>query len=785
MINLTKTDAMTEASYATDGFVVATETQALSYTSARVANPLFNRYETTDKPKVFGYYTDWAQYDGRIVGGSPRPDCQRDQRGRGVDLALLDPFAFDKIILGFAGILGDTGPKSDTLNKAADTLKISGEGSVTLLDPWGDAQSSQNVGFDGYADIQLPRDYQQKDVRGILGGLRDKQVAAKALGHDLIISLSIGGWTLSDGFYHTSRDQEKRTNFCNSVIDFLDRFPMFTELDLDWEYPGAEGIGNAYGADDYVYYVELIKELKAALIRAGKSDVKISIAACANIEVLQLSQVPLLIKAGVTGINLMTYDFFGTPWADRLNHHTNLQPNEESDFSLCEAVDYLIENSVEPKMINIGYAGYTRNAKGAEIETFSPLKGSYAPGDGSTTGTFEEGTSEWYDIIYNYLDLNKKSGKNGFELYTDQVADADYLYSPESKLFMSLDTPRSVKNKGTYALERNLGGIFTWTIDQENGLLVNAAREGLGCSPIEQKVDMEPFYFKGINVDPSPENNIPELFVPDSQTVDAGQAISFQVKATDADDDNLRFVVSDNATLVSTENGEATITYLAPNTGNNMQESVTVTVSDGLDSVSQEVLVYVKGLGGNTAPVLISPSSVEVKSGQTVTFSVSASDADDDMLSFSASEGEVTPTGSGADVSYTADVVDLDISVNLVITVSDGKAMDTNIVVVTVIADSDYGDTWSPDVVYNNGECVIYKGHLWEAQYYIEEHAPGTDSAWTAMVQEDQNPVKWDKDSSYGTQSTVEFESNYWFAKWAPSRGEEPGVDQYGAWKPA
>ncbi|MBG2600564.1 glycosyl hydrolase family 18 protein, partial [Klebsiella oxytoca] len=157
--------------------------------------------------------------------------------------------------------------------------------------------------------------------------------------------------------------------------------------------------------------------------------------------------------------------------------------------------------------INIGYAGYTRNGRSVELESLSPLKGSYNPGTGTTTGTFESGTTEWYDVIYNYLDLENQKGRNGFNVYTDQVANADYLYNPESKLFMSLDTPRSVKAKGEYAAKLGLGGMFTWTIDQDNGVLVNAAREGLGYEMASEVIDMEPFYFEGINVDPADEQD--------------------------------------------------------------------------------------------------------------------------------------------------------------------------------------------------------------------------------------------------------------------------------------
>ncbi len=43
--------------------------------------------------------------------------------------------------------------------------------------------------------------------------------------------------------------------------------------------------------------------------------------------------------------------------------------------------------------------------------------------------------------------------------------------------------------------------MFTRTIDQDNGVLLNAAREGLGYEIESEVIDMEPFYFEGINVE--------------------------------------------------------------------------------------------------------------------------------------------------------------------------------------------------------------------------------------------------------------------------------------------
>ncbi|MDX7987929.1 glycoside hydrolase family 18 protein [Xenorhabdus sp. 12] len=494
MSKIIQPDKLTCESYCFDRFNPATATTKFSYTSGRVALPVYNKYDVKNKPKVIGYYTDWAQYDGRLQGHQ-LPQA----RGRGINLQhLLDnPFAYDKLIVGFCGILGDKGEKGYAISNAAPKFARYKKGEVTFTDEWGDCQSYVNCTFPAWKDIQMPRDFNQAAAMGILGGLAKVQGAAKAQGHDLAISFSVGGWTMSNGFYHMVRNKELKSNFISSLIDIFKRFPMFTEVDIDWEYPGAAGNNNPYDEEDGQYYISLIHDLSQAFKREGRPDIKISIACSASPAIMKKSRIPELLNAGLYGVNVMTYDFFGTPWADKLMHHTNLRRYPNSEHSVENAVEYLLSEGVPPQVINIGYAGYSRNAKNANITSHSPLAGHYSPGIDTTTGTFESGTTEWYDTIYNYLDLESRQDLNYFTLYTDEIADADYLYNPNSKLFLSIDTPRTVKAKSQYALEKNLGGVFTWTADQDSGLLVNAAREGLGCPLLIRKIDMEPFYYKG------------------------------------------------------------------------------------------------------------------------------------------------------------------------------------------------------------------------------------------------------------------------------------------------
>lgn len=542
---LIKKDSYTEQSYSMDGFSPENNDSKYSYTSGRVMNRVYNKYRKENKPKVFGYYTDWSQYDKR-ASVDKSGEIAANDRGRGIDLTLLDPTAYDKIIIGFMGIVGDLGENQSKIAQAAEwTGKKTNE--MTILDPWGDCQSSFNNGFQGWKPIgfgsgatydggsSIDTFYQDK-VQGVFGGLRDLQEKARQQGHELALSFSIGGWTMSHAFHELAKSNNGIQIFANSIVDFIKRFPMFTEIDIDWEYPNGAGNGNPHGPEDGENYVTMMRILRSSLDKNGMRHVKISIASSANVELLKHSNVKGLLSAGLYGINVMTYDFFGTPWAKRLANHTNLYKTEHSDFSLEEAVEYLLGEGVDPEHINVGYAGYSRSAKGAEISSFSPLDGTYN-GNGTTVGTFESGCVEWYDVIYNYLDLENQSGRNGYHVYTDKVACADYLYNPELKVFHSIDTPRTVREKARYVIEKGLGGLFTWTIEQDNGVLVNAAREGMGCPIVEQVIDMAPFYFEGENVTPKidSETDSPEVEKDDAEaTTDSKDEAGAENKAPTA-----------------------------------------------------------------------------------------------------------------------------------------------------------------------------------------------------------------------------------------------------------
>lgn len=590
MSKIVKDDQLTNDSYHKDGFSAATATDKLSYTSARVSKYVYNRYDTSGKPKVFGYFTDWSQYDGRLDGSQIA-----SSRGRGVNLANISPTAYDKIIIGFLGIVGDKGEKAATIATAAQQLNKT-EFEVTFIDTWGDFLSSRNCNVDEGWIGDNPADVTQETVKGVLGGLRNLKDAASAKGHDLALSFSVGGWTMSNAFHETARYEASRKKFADSVAAIFEKYPMFSEVDIDWEYPGVAGNNNPYGEEDGANYTLLIAEVRASLDAMGRHDVKISIATSAVVDNIEKFDVQALLDAGLYGINLMTYDFFGTPWAETLHHHSNIYGNTGQEWCIDAAVRYLTEKGISSERINIGYAAYSRNAKNAAINAVSPLKGSYTPGSGITTGTFESGTSEFYDILYNYIDLEGKQDKNGFTLYTDEISCADFLYNKNTQLFISVDTPRTVKEKAAYALSHNLGGLFTWTIDLDNGLLVNAAREGFECPVTQQVIDMAPFYYKGettFNVEQ--ENAPPEAKI--TLSVVSGSVVQLSSEqSSDPDGDNISCSWGIPNGIVADGRQKNAITFIAPKVVSSKNFTFTLTVTDATGNHSTPEVFVVRVL---------------------------------------------------------------------------------------------------------------------------------------------------------------------------------------------
>ncbi|CAH8237547.1 glycosyl hydrolase family 18 protein [Vibrio aestuarianus] len=469
---------------------------------------VYNQYNPdASLPKVEAYMSNWGQY-GRKWSAR--------------ELANV----YDTVVFSFLAMCGteigdpDITSAVQSLKKYTCNTDINPRAKkyeVMITDMWGDLAAAipnmvEMISYPENSDFPLltRKWYEGQSAvdHGALGALKK----LKQQSPNTKMAFSVGGWSLSHLFSEMASDPAARQVFINSIVTIFNNYPMFSQVDIDWEYPGIKTGNNISSVNDKDNYKLLIRELRSALNAVGKNGVKIAVAAGAPQEKLDASDLKGLIDEGVDIIHLMTYDFFGSWHTWGLAHHTNLFDYEGSEWSIDKSVTYMIEElKIDPKNIFIGYANYSRNATNARISSQSPLQGDHLDPYDTTGkyvgGSWEKGVYEWYDIEQEFLSINPNSGLSvdkarhaGYQLLTDKEANADYIYSNEGEFFMSFDTPRSVYAKAKYVKEKGLGGIFNWMADYDTGYLVNSAREGLGYTK-QSGIDMtQIIYSCGENV---------------------------------------------------------------------------------------------------------------------------------------------------------------------------------------------------------------------------------------------------------------------------------------------
>lgn len=424
-------------------------------------------------PKVTGYLSNWTHYDQNYTP------------------TLEELGKYDTLLLSFFGLCG---------TEVGDTSVTSGVGRIKEYCETYNLKKYELSGTDMYADGEKTFDgfdftwkaygWLDPEPNGYFGVLKKVNEV-----YGTRIGISIFGWSLSNVASQAVRP-ENRDVFINSLIEFVTIYPFIGQLDIDWEYPGIKGASENIidAANDARNYKEFIAELRRRLDEIQRQDVVIGIASGAPHDKIDAAKLDDLVKAGVDNIHLMTYDFFGL-WDSTLNHHTNLYSSDSSKWSSDKAIQYMINDlNIPSENIQIGYANYSRNGIATSNVEPSPLRGSFKTNDYSTAGSWEAATHGINDILANYVNVQagqKITGKNGYQIFTDKESNADFLYNESNKLFISLDTPRTVYAKSQYTLKHDLGGIFVWMVDQDQGLMLNAAREGLGYEVEKQVFDMK------------------------------------------------------------------------------------------------------------------------------------------------------------------------------------------------------------------------------------------------------------------------------------------------------
>jgi chitinase len=285
-------------------------------------------------------------------------------------------------------------------------------------------------------------------------------VALKKQHKHLKVMLSLGGWGGCKTCSPVFATEEGREVFARSVKK-LSKTYKTDGLDLDWEYPGIEGVpGHPYMAEDKQNFTLLVEQLRKQM---GKKAI-LSFAAGGFDKYFDHSIEWEKVMPLVDYVNLMSYDLVGG-YSKVTGHHTPLYSNGDQASSGDHGVKYLLDLGVPAEKIIIGAAFYGRSWSGVKNEN---------------NGLYQSGTFK--SFIPHHQFEKALTAEKGFVFYRDPVSKAPYAYSAELQEFATFDDPESIKLKTKYALEQKLGGIMFWqlTDDRKEGGMLHAITEGIG-----------------------------------------------------------------------------------------------------------------------------------------------------------------------------------------------------------------------------------------------------------------------------------------------------------------
>ncbi|MFG1412615.1 glycoside hydrolase family 18 protein [Xanthobacter sp. VTT E-85241] len=339
-------------------------------------------------------------------------------------------------------------PADQLTNLIYAAANIDSSGHMVLFDPYSDTQMlfSAADSVDGIADTA---------GQGLAGSF-NQIVELKAEHPDLKVSMMIGGWTLSANFSDTAATAEGRDTFAQSVVDFLKTYPMFDGVDLDWEFPGGEGLaGNSVRPDDGANYALLVADLRHALdgleAETGR-DYTISVAS--PVGATKIANFNLAgLDPYVDWFNVMAYDFHGT-WDTTTGHLAPLLDSADGT-GIESAVAQYLAVGIDPGKMVLGAPLYTAAWSGVADGGDGGL-------DAASTG-FPVGSSVGH---YDYADILAKleDPNSGWSLYWDDDAQAAYVYNAKLGIFSSVETPASVAMKAEWAQSQGLGGMMFYDL---------------------------------------------------------------------------------------------------------------------------------------------------------------------------------------------------------------------------------------------------------------------------------------------------------------------------------
>ncbi|GHJ44111.1 chitinase [Catellatospora sp. TT07R-123] len=318
---------------------------------------------------------------------------------------------------------------------------------------------------------------------------------------NLKVLISIGGWTYSKYFSDVAATAASRQKFVSSCLDVYIKGNLpayngaggagsaaniFDGIDLDWEWPGAEGHpGNHVSAADKANNTLLLAEFRRQLDALGATTGKRYLLTAFT------PADPAKVAAGwdvsPTGVfqsldfaNVQGYDFHGSgsdnSWEpNRTGHQANLYRDAQDpysfEFSVEKAIATYTGAGVSPRRLTIGMAFYGRGWQGVAA---GGANGEWQTATGAAPGQFAEeaGTRGYANLI---------AGVPGCTVYHDTQSVSTYCYTGAGGQWWSFDDTWSIGQKTAWLKQKGLLGGMIWEMsgDTAAGTLMTALNSGL------------------------------------------------------------------------------------------------------------------------------------------------------------------------------------------------------------------------------------------------------------------------------------------------------------------
>ena len=697
-------------------------------------------YSNTSGKVVGAYFVEWGVY------------------GRQFPVDKIPAQNLTHLLYGFIPICGgdgvNDGLKTVESGNSFAALQRSCAGqddfTVAIHDPWAAVQMPQ-LGVSAWS----------QPYKGNFGQL----MALKQAYPELTILPSIGGWTLSDPFFFFD-DPVKRGRFVTSVKTFLQTWKFFDGVDIDWEFPGGQGVNPNLGdaAKDGLTYQLLMQELRAMLdalsAETGRAY-QLTSAISAGDDKIAVVDYPA-IQHDVDHFFLLSYDFFGAWRLTDLGHQAALYGASwapDTRYTADNGVNALLHQGVEPGKIVLGVAMYGRGWTGVSgYADANPFTGAAA---GPVLGTWEAGVVDYRQIAQYAMTGDWRYGY-------DAAAEAPYLFQPAAGDLITFDDARSAAAKGQYALARQLGGLFAWEIDADNGEILNAMHEGLGHGT----GSLPPVADAGR----------------DARVTGPADVILDGAASWDPEHGALSYawtqISGPAAPLSDADQARAMVNVGAAEQDVDLTFELTVTDEQGLRDTDQ-ITITNEAPQLNLPPVVIAPPQVSAQAGQRIVVQAQASDPEGAPLTFSWM-APAALQASGLDtaaLAITGPHVSQETLYALSVTVNDG-ALEASAQVQLAVApapmegcaatdpDAANWPAWRMSTVYSGGETVSHGQLVWQAKWWTQGVEPSRAAEPWRLVSA--VALDWDASVAYPGGDLANHNARQWRAAWW-TQSDEPG----------